>query len=126
MRSTEILTLERSSVLIPNSNLLSDTITNWTLKDNIGRQDINVGVASEHTKLRRYPVPRVLFRDFGDSSLDLTLRFFLVNINDRHQVGSDLRFAIDKAFRENDITIPFPQRDVHVKPNGSKDANKLE
>ncbi len=137
MRSTEILTLERSSVLIPNSNLLSDTITNWTLKDNIGRQDIDVGVAygsntelvkevllgvaSEHPKLRRYPVPRVLFKNFGDSSLDLALRFFLININDRHQVGSDLRFAIDKAFRENDITIPFPQRDLHLKSKSFKE-----
>ena len=138
MRSTEVMTLERSSVLIPNSNLLSDTITNWTLNDNIGRQDINVGVAygsdtqqveevllqvaAEHPKLRRYPIPRVLFRDFGESSLDLTLRFFLVNINDRHQVASDLRFSIDKAFRENDITIPFPQHDVHVKPSSSKES----
>lgn len=138
MRSTEVLTLERSSVLIPNSNLLSDTITNWTLNDNIGRLDINVGVAygsnteevkevllavaSEHLKLRRYPAPRVLFKDFGESSLDLTLRFFLVNINDRHQVGSDIRFAIDKAFREHNITIPFPQRDVHIKSKDLQDA----
>ena len=137
MRSTEVMTLERSSVLIPNSNLLSDTITNWTLNDNIGRLDINVGVAygsntalveeillgvaAEHKKLRRYPVPRVLFQDFGDSSLDITLRFFLVNINDRHQVASDIRFAIDEAFRKNNITIPFPQRDVHVKPTDFKE-----
>jgi len=139
MRSTEIITLERSSVLIPNSNLLSDTITNWTLNDNIGRQDINVGVAygsntdlvkevllevaKQHPKLRRYPAPRVLFRDFGESSLDLTLRFFLLNINDRHQVGSDLRFAIDEAFREKNISIPFPQRDIHIKPT---DADSSE
>ena len=133
MRSTEILTLERSSVLIPNSNLLSDTITNWTLNDNIGRQDINIGVAygsnteiveevllsvaAEHQKLRHYPAPQVLFKDFGDSSLDLTLRFFLRNINDRHQVSSDLRFAIDKAFRDHNISIPFPQRDINIKPS---------
>ena len=137
MRSTEMITLERSSVLIPNSNLLSGTITNWTLNDNIGRQDINVGVAygsdtalvkkvllevaAEHPKLRRYPIPHVLFKDFGDSSLDITLRFFLVNINDRHQVGSDIRFAIDQAFRENNITIPFPQRDIHVKSTDLKE-----
>ena len=131
MRSTEIMTLERSSVLIPNSNLLSDTITNWTLHDKMGRQDVSVGVAygsdTEHVKkvllevaanhhlLRKYPQPRVLFRDFGDSSLDFILRVFLKNINDRHHVGSDLRFAIDTAFRENNIGIPFPQRDLHIK-----------
>lgn len=140
MRSTEVITLERSSVLIPNSNLLSDTITNWTLNDNIGRQDIDVGVAygsdvelvkdvllsvaAEHPKLRRYPIPRVLFKDFGDSSLDMTLRFFLVNINDRHQVGSDLRFAIDKAFRDNNITIPFPQRDIHVQASDAAEVQE--
>ncbi len=131
MRSTEIMTLERSSVLIPNSNLLSDTITNWTLHDKMGRQDVSVGVAygsdTEHVKkvlldvaanhhlLRKYPQPRVLFRDFGDSSLDFILRVFLKNINDRHHVSSDLRFAIDTAFRENNIGIPFPQRDLHIK-----------
>ncbi|MBX2847805.1 MAG: DUF3772 domain-containing protein, partial [Acidiferrobacterales bacterium] len=131
MRSTEIMTLERSSVLIPNSNLLSDTITNWTLHDKMGRQDIAVGVAygsdTEHVKqvlltvaanhnlLRKYPQPQVLFRNFGDSSLDFYLRVFLKNIDDRHRVASDLRFAIDRAFRENDITIPFPQRDLNIK-----------
>jgi len=131
MRSTEIMTLERSSVLIPNSNLLSDTTTNWTLHDKMGRQDIAVGVAygsdTEHVKqvllavaanhnlLRKYPQPQVLFRNFGDSSLDFYLRVFLKNIDDRHRVASDLRFAIDRAFRENDITIPFPQRDLHIK-----------
>ena len=137
MRSTEIMTLERSSVLIPNSNLLSDTITNWTLHDKMGRQDIGVGVAygsdtehvkkvllevaSNHNLLRKYPQPRVLFRNFGDSSLDFILRVFLKNINDRHHVGSDLRFAIDRAFRENNISIPFPQRDIHIKKDGNQD-----
>ncbi len=137
MRSTEIMTLERSSVLIPNSNLLSDTITNWTLHDKMGRQDIGVGVAygsdtalvkkvllgvaAEHSLLRRYPSPTVLFLDFGDSSLDFILRVFLKNIDDRHRVGSDLRFAIDEAFRQNNIVIPFPQRDLHViEPNTDK------
>ncbi len=142
MRSTEIMTLERSSVLIPNSNLLSDTITNWTLHDKIGRQDIPVGVAygsdTEHVKkvllevaaghnlLRRYPQPTVLFRDFGDSSLDFFLRVFLRNIDDRHRVGSELRFEIDRAFRENNISIPFPQRDLHVKEGGIKASVKPE
>ena len=100
----------------------------------MGRQDISVGVAygsdTEHVKqvlldvaanhhlLRKYPQPKVLFRDFGDSSLDFFLRVFLKNINDRHHVGSDLRFAIDAAFRENNISIPFPQRDLHIKEAG--------
>jgi len=123
MRSTEIMTLERSSVLIPNSNLLSDTITNWTPHDKMGRQDIAVGVAygsdTEHVKqvlldvaanhelLRKYSQPQVLFRNFGDSSLDFFLRVFLKNIDDRHRVGSDLRFAIDRAFRKIILSFLF-------------------
>jgi len=122
-RSTEIMTLERSSVLIPNSNLVSDTITNWTLHDKMGRQDIAVGVAhgsnTEHAKqvlldvaanhnlLRKHPRPRVLFPDFGDSSLDFFLRVFLKNTDDRHRVGSDLRFAIDRAFRKIILSFLF-------------------
>ena len=97
----------------------------------MGRQDIPVGVAygsdteqvksvllevaAGHKLLRSYPMPQVLFRDFGNSSLDFVLRVFLKDINDRHGVGSDLRYEIDKAFRENNITIPFPQRDLHIK-----------
>ena len=140
MRSTEIMTLERSSVLIPNSNLLSDTITNWTLHDKMGRQDIAIGVAygsdtqtvkkvllevaSAHKLLRRYPQPQVLFQDFGDSSLDFTLRVFLKNIDDRHRVSSDLRYDIDSAFREYNITIPFPQRDLHIIRQGDEPSTQ--
>ncbi len=61
------------------------------------------------------PKPVVLFRGFGDSSLDFELRVFLHNVDSRLSVVSDLNFAIDKAFREEGIEIPFPQRDLHVK-----------
>ena len=61
------------------------------------------------------PKPTVLFREFGDSSLNFELRVFLQNIDSRLGVISDLNFAIDKAFREEGIEIPFPQRDLHVR-----------
>ena len=104
----------------------------------MGRQDIAVGVAygsdtqtvkqvllevaSGHKLLRKYPQPQVLFQDFGDSSLDFTLRVFLKNIDDRHRVGSDLRYDIDRVFREYNITIPFPQRDLHIKQSDASDG----
>jgi small-conductance mechanosensitive channel len=61
------------------------------------------------------PQPTVLFRAFGDSSLNFELRVFLYDIEDRLKVISEINFAIDKAFREQGIEIPFPQRDLHVK-----------
>ena len=60
------------------------------------------------------PAPKILFRQFGDSSLDFELRCYIKNIDERLNVISDLNFAIDAAFRENGIQIPFPQRDVHL------------
>ncbi len=59
--------------------------------------------------------PKVMFRSFGESSLDFELRCFIVNIDKRLQVMSDLNFAIDAAFREHGVEIPFPQRDLHIK-----------
>ena len=61
------------------------------------------------------PKPRVLFREFGDSSLNFEMRVFLKNVDNRLVVISDVNFAIDKAFREAEIEIPFPQRDLHIK-----------
>ena len=131
VRSTEIETFWNSSVIVPNSQLISDTVTNWTLHDRAGRVDIKVGVAygsdtekvkdvlmavaKEHKEVRDYPETRVIFAGFGDSSLDFELRCFINNIRDVFIVGSELRFAVDKAFRENNIEIPFPQRDLHIK-----------
>jgi len=130
VRSTEIQTFQNSSVIVPNSQLISEAVTNWTLHDKIGRVEVTVGVAygsdtekvkqvllevvKAHPQVRATPHPQVLFMNFGDSSLDFEVRGFIRNIADIYTVNSDLRFAIDKAFRENKITIPFPQRDLHV------------
>ena len=66
------------------------------------------------------PAPRVLFRGFGDSSLDFELRCHIKDIDERLVVVSDINFAIDAAFRENGIVIPFPQRDVHLQNPSDK------
>ena len=133
IRATEIETLDNQNVLLPNSELVSGRVTNWVLRDTYGRLRIEVGVAygSDVEKVReiletiarehsevitdgRAPEPRALFMGFGDSSLDFELRVRIQRIERRFQVTSDLNFAIDQAFREAKVTIPFPQRDLHL------------
>lgn len=134
IRSTRIQTFDRSDVIVPNSELISNQVTNWVLSNRAGRAIIPVGVAygTDTEKVRdvllavakqnegvlqssAYPEPVVLFRAFGDSSLNFELRVFLRDIDKRISIISELNFAIDKAFREEGIEIPFPQRDLHVK-----------
>jgi len=134
IRSTRIITFDRSDVIVPNSELISNQVTNFMLDDIRGRAIVRVGVAyGSDTEKVRYiltqvaeenelvvkdgtsPKPMVLFRGFGDSSLDFELRVHLYDVDRRLSTISNLNFAIDKAFREEGIEIPFPQRDVHVK-----------
>ena len=131
VRSTEIETVHRRSVIIPNATLITDPVVNWMHLDRSCRLDIPIGVDYEtdverlrSTLLRvaeRYrgvlksPPPVVHFAGFGDSSLDFELRVFLRDVGLRLTTLSDLRFAILEALREEGISIPFPQRDVHVK-----------
>lgn len=133
IRSTEIQTFDRAEVIVPNSDLISQQVTNYMLHDARGRVRIPVGVAygSDVYKVRELllkacsdhplvisdgsaPMPKVLFRAFGESSLDFELRCYILNIDSRLDVISDLNFAINDLFREHDIEIPFPQRDVHI------------
>ena len=134
IRSTRIQTFDRSDVIVPNSELISNQVTNWVLSSKSGRAIIPVGVAygtdtekvrdillaiaeenDDVAKTNTIPKPKVLFRAFGDSALNFELRVFLHNVDSRLGVISDINFAIDKAFRKEGIEIPFPQRDLHVK-----------
>ena len=134
IRSTVIQTFDRADVIVPNSELISSQVTNWMLHNPRGRVRIPVGVAygSDTARVREIleevarahprvvkdgssPQPKVLFRGFGDSALDFELRCFVYNIDERMQVTSDINFAIDAAFREAGIEIPFPQRDLHLR-----------
>jgi potassium efflux system protein len=131
-RCTRIRTGANVHILVPNSSFLEKNIINWTLSDNEVRAQVTVGViygspvreverlmlqvADEHTRVRRAPKPFVLFNDFGDNALIFDL-YFWISINrimDRRIVESDIRFHIDKLFREAGIVIAFPQRDVHL------------
>jgi small-conductance mechanosensitive channel len=134
IRSTVIQTFDKADVIVPNSELISKQVTNWMLHDSRGRARIPVGVAygsnGELVKkilldiASQHPViinnipslqPRVLFREFGDSSLNFELRVHIQNIDDRLNVISDINYAIDKQFREHNIEIAFPQRDIHIR-----------
>lgn len=130
LRSTVVRTFDSADIIVPNSNLISNEVTNWTLSDRVVRLIIPVGVAYgsdvplvtetltecalANSKVLRMPEPEVLFRDFGESSLDFELRAWISNADERLRVASDLRHDIDRRFREAAIVIAFPQRDLHV------------
>ena len=135
VRSTEIETFDRSSVIVPNSELITGTVTNLTHGDKIGRIIVPVGVSynedperiveilqeitNEHPKVLKTPEHFVYFFGFGDSSLDFEIRAFLRDVSLGLRVRNDLRIAIFKRFREEGIEIPFPQRVVHVQTAAS-------
>lgn len=131
IRSTEIETFERNSVIVPNAAFLQDTVINRTHKDRISRIEVPIGVAygsdvkkvekilrdvaKDNPKIAADPEPFVLFQNFGASSLDFELRCFCPNVSDTIRGASELRFSIDEAFRREGIEIPFPQRDINIK-----------
>ena len=128
IRATEVETFKKTSLIIPNANLLSTTVTNLTHSDNSSRMSINVGVAygsdtrrvaeillecaEAHKRVLKKPAPSVLFKDFGPSSLDFELRCYTSDIWTGWMIPSDLRFEIDRRFREEGIEIPFPQQTI--------------
>lgn len=131
VRSTEIETFDWASVIIPNAELVTAPVTNWTHKNRYTRLIVRIGVsyssdpevvsalllkeAKANRRTLSYPAPIIFFSGFGDSSLDFEVRVFINNVDDRIPVQNELRFAIFKAFREAGIEIPFPQRDLHLR-----------
>ncbi|MEL6323892.1 MAG: mechanosensitive ion channel domain-containing protein, partial [Pseudomonadota bacterium] len=131
VRSTEIETWDWASIIVPNSELISSSVINRTHKNRYTRIVVPVGVsyssdpeevsgilmkiARENKRTLNYPAPVVYFIGFGDSSLDFEVRIFINTIDDRIPVQNEIRHAIFKAFREEGIEIPFPQRDLHVR-----------
>lgn len=130
LRTTRAVTIDNKVLVIPNHLYLTNILFNWTENGVETREFVDVGVAYgsdvelvkkilldiavQHEKILKIPEPKVLFTDFADSSLNFRLAFSLNDSFEKRFVQSDLRFAIDKAFRENGVTIPFPQRDVHL------------
>ncbi len=132
LRTTRAVTFDNKVLVIPNHLYLTNTLYNWTENGTTTRENITVGVAygsdtalveqillavaKNHKDVYKHPEPTVFFTNFGDSSLDFKLVFTLNDSFKSAIPKSDIRFAIDKAFRDHNITIPFPQRDVHVQP----------
>ncbi|WP_373500375.1 mechanosensitive ion channel domain-containing protein [Desulfococcus sp.] len=130
VRATLIQTYDNASLLIPNSEFISGQVTNWSFKDFRVRRSINIGVAygSDVERVReilleiadaiqdvyKYPKPVVLFTDFADSALLFQLRVW-THVDKGIAVETTIRFAIDREFRANQIEIPFPQQDVHIR-----------
>ena len=135
IRSTQIETFDHADVIVPNSELISQQVTNWMLADRYGRvvvpvgvsydadpeqvRDILLGIAEAHPLVLKnhhtLPGPNVLFRQFGESSLDFELRFFITQVDQRLSTISQINFEIFRAFRREGIEIPFPQRDLHLR-----------
>lgn len=130
VRATEIQTFQRASVIVPNGELVSSAVLNWTHKDKVGRVDVAVGVeyGTDLKKVKqaliecaqavpntlRYPSPVVVFRDFGASSLDFEVRVFVADVDYSLVVASELRFMIAEKFDELGIGIPFSQQVLHI------------
>ena len=133
LRATSVETVCGDLVVMPNSKIAGDSVRNLTQGQSTTRISVEVGVAygtdvkivSEilfysmqvQTQVVQSPKPQVIFKSFGDSALVFEVRGWVKSPWDRNIIESDVRFKIDAAFRENDIKIPFPQRDVHVHTN---------
>ncbi|WNH12908.1 mechanosensitive ion channel family protein [Thalassobellus suaedae] len=130
LRTTRATTVDNKVLIIPNHLYLTNSLYNWTQNGTTTRESVDVGVAygsdvqlvkklllqaaTKQKDVLKYPEPAVLFTDFGESSLNFKIVF---TINDSFNVRfpkSEIRFEIDKLFRENNVSIPFPQRDIHI------------
>ncbi|MBL7685597.1 MAG: mechanosensitive ion channel, partial [Deltaproteobacteria bacterium] len=130
-RATILETADQSNILIPNGDLLSNQVINWTYANSYGGAALPISVAygtdvealklllleiaSAHPEVRKNPAPMVEFKGFGESSIDFILRVWVNEVEDRRNVQSELFFEIEKAFREKKIEIPYPQREISIK-----------
>ncbi len=131
IRSSTVRTWDGAELIVPNSELVSERVINWTLSDRQRRMTVPVGVAYgtdrrlvlellrqvavDNEDVLEHPAPAPLFRGFGDSSLDFELRAWTDSLEKFIQVQSDLSVAISYALDEAGIEVPFPQRDLHLR-----------
>ena len=132
-RSIVLKTLDRVSIVVPNSRLLADEVINWSHDNPTSRFAVPVGVAygsdsevvkelllevaKEHPQVLDFPRPQVLFTGLGDSSLDFELLVWIAEPSCERPIKSELYFRIERVLRDRNIEIPFPQRDLHLRGN---------
>ena len=130
LRTTRAVTIDNKVLVIPNHLYLTNSLYNWTENGTKTRESVEVGVAygsdvqlvkkllleaaNSHELVLKHPEPTVQFTAFGDSALNFKVVFTLNDSFNARIPQSDIRFKIDSLFREHNITIPFPQRDVHL------------
>jgi potassium efflux system protein len=131
IRASTVFTFDGAEVIVPNGNLISKELINWTLTNQQRRVEVTVGVkygtdtekvlailrkvAAEHKEILKEPAPLALFTGFGESSLDFRLLFWIPKADNRFIIHSELNVAVNNALKEAGIEIPFPQHDLHVR-----------
>jgi potassium-dependent mechanosensitive channel len=131
LRATVVETYDHAEIVVPNADLITSQVTNWTLAERQRRLKLPVGVAygsdvtlvmqtlmecaDDHVMVLSNPKPAVIFFGFGDSSLDFELRVWISDFDQRRQVQTEINQDIDQRFRDLNIEIPFPQRDLHLR-----------
>ena len=144
VRSSTIRTFQGAEVIVPNSDLASKQVTNWTLSDRARRYEIDVaveygsdpaqvlqlleGAVTDLPGIQKVPAPRALFTGFGDSSLDFRLLAWVESVDIGLQAQNSMRMAILRALDTAGIAMPFPQRELHIRyaPPGPEAASALK
>lgn len=130
LRTTRAVTIDNRVLIIPNHLYLTNILHNWTQNGTVTRENVEVGVAygsdvqlvktllleavNSHPDVIDEPAPRINFFNFGESALDFRVIFTMDDPFRANVVKSDVRFEIERLFREHNISIPFPQRDIHI------------
>jgi small-conductance mechanosensitive channel len=131
LRASTVQTFDQADVIIPNADLVTNQVINWTLTNRLVRLTIPVGVAygsdialvmetlmesaKENSKVAETPTPQVLYLSFGESALEFELRVWVLDADNWLVVSSELHQEIDRRFRKAKIEIAFPQRDLHLR-----------
>lgn len=141
LRTTRAITRDDKVIIIPNHKFISDIVYNYTQNHKTTRELVRIGVAygsdielvtqilldivkSQRTILKS-PKPFVIFEDFGDSALIFAVNFYITDSFTDPRVKSEVRYKIDAEFRKHNISIPFPQRDVHLFQQGPLQNNNV-
>lgn len=136
LRATTIQDLDNRELIVPNKKFITEDVMNWTLTDAVSRVTFSVGVAygsdtqlvvekllevaNTHPLIVKMPQPQVVFSQFGDSTLNFELRVHIPNRDVYAQVQHEINMEIDRVFRETEIEIAFPQRELHLHPDSWK------